>query len=343
MSRSLLAHPLETEEHKAIYEAAAAAFSGSMTVPAGADEDWVGVAVPEALGGAGGSQTDLAAVIEAGGATLSSTGVMWTTGIACQMLAAAQTPPATVEDFAQGKISAAIPALRSRLTAGMSGLRTAAGRMDGEVLALGAADATLVMPLEVDGRFVIALVSAAQEGVSTSAISTMDPTRDWTCFRFEGLSLTDLVTVEVPAVMERWQATAGLALAIDSVGAARVVLERTISYATTREQFGRVLGSFQSYKHRCADAYISLTGAQSIVRCATMAAGETSTVMRLAAATHVLPAMTRICSQAVQMHGGVGFSQESGLHLYLRRTRANEIIAGVRQGTTRQLLTEYVR
>jgi alkylation response protein AidB-like acyl-CoA dehydrogenase len=125
------------------------------------------------------------------------------------------------------------------------------------------------------------------------------------------------------------------AAALDSFGVGEIVLERTTEYVKQRHQFNRPIGSFQAIKHRLADAVLLMeTG-----RVAVMAAAEAvspcepaPTIERIIAAStakaYVGDAVARICSEALQTHGGIGFTWEHDMHLYLKRVLLNQALYG---------------
>jgi alkylation response protein AidB-like acyl-CoA dehydrogenase len=104
-----------------------------------------------------------------------------------------------------------------------------------------------------------------------------------------------------------------------------------VEYAKTREQFGRVIGSFQAVQHHCADMLYKLESA----RCATYYAAWAVSVDDPGAERAVSVAKA-YCSDAarevgnlgIQVHGGIGFTWEHDLHLFYRRAKSNEILFG---------------
>jgi alkylation response protein AidB-like acyl-CoA dehydrogenase len=105
----------------------------------------------------------------------------------------------------------------------------------------------------------------------------------------------------------------------------------TVTYLTQREQFGRPIGTFQALQHRCADMAIELAGARAAVQHAATRCGldapDAAEAVSVAAAW-VGPGASWIASESLQLHGGVGFTWEHDLHIYLRRIKANELVLG---------------
>lgn len=113
-------------------------------------------------------------------------------------------------------------------------------------------------------------------------------------------------------------------------GAARV-LEMATQYAMDRRQFGRPIGSFQAVKHHCADMLVDVEGMRSVVYWAAWCVDEHHPDAAIAASSAKIwcaDAGPRVIETGLQIHGGVGFTWEHDLHLYLRRAKVNEMLYG---------------
>ncbi|MBN9062311.1 MAG: acyl-CoA/acyl-ACP dehydrogenase [Rhizobiales bacterium] len=121
-----------------------------------------------------------------------------------------------------------------------------------------------------------------------------------------------------------------LALACDCVGGAEQILDETVEYTRTRRQFGREIGSFQALKHRCADMKTELEAAKALTARAASAIDSSDRAAVIAAGAKILAAQTyrAIAMDAVQMHGGIGFTWEHDCHLFLKRALLNEALGG---------------
>ncbi|WP_405804167.1 acyl-CoA dehydrogenase family protein [Streptomyces sp. NBC_01187] len=124
---------------------------------------------------------------------------------------------------------------------------------------------------------------------------------------------------------------AAAVLAAEAVGAADSALSRTVEYTGLREQFGRPIGSFQAVRHRLADVYVQVQAARSAAYYAAWAAdadaGEAATAGGLALAQG-LEALRLAAGEAVQFHGGVGFTWEHEAHLYFKRAAGDDLLFG---------------
>jgi hypothetical protein len=134
-----------------------------------------------------------------------------------------------------------------------------------------------------------------------------------------------------PEDLEAVLARAWVSLAAEMVGAARWVLDATVEYAKQRVQFDRPIGSFQAVQHRLADMALALERARSAVYYAAMTIDADDPDRHRAA--HVAKAAAgeaaRTCAKGgIQLHGGIGYTWEHDLHLYLRRIFASEHLLG---------------
>ena len=101
--------------------------------------------------------------------------------------------------------------------------------------------------------------------------------------------------------------------AAEAAGAAQRLLHLSVDYAKTREQFGKPIGSFQAVKHRLADMHSEVQYAESAVIWASL---EPDNARR--ATAYALDTAIEVAESSIQVHGGMGFTWEMGLHFYLR-------------------------
>ena len=119
--------------------------------------------------------------------------------------------------------------------------------------------------------------------------------------------------------------------AAEIVGAGEALFERTVQYAKDRVQFGRPIGSFQALKHRLADMLIELEGARAAARYAALAMAddrEDRDEAVAVAGAYVRDAVAHLCGESLQLHGGIGFTWEHDVHLYLRRVKSEQVLYG---------------
>lgn len=170
-------------------------------------------------------------------------------------------------------------------------------------------------------------------GLTRTALPTMDQTR-----RLARLQL-DEVAVPLGARLDRgsWPVLArtldlaAIALSAEQVGGAQRCLELSVDYARTRTQFGQPIGSFQAIQHKCADMLTLVESARSASYWAGWAAAtgdsELAVAAPLAKAT-CSDAYFRCAAEAIQIHGGVGFTWECDVQLYFKRAKSSESLLG---------------
>lgn len=310
------------------------------------DLGWLGLAVPEDLGGSGLGLLDLVIALEEAGSVVLPGPFVSTVSLSLPLLLAASSARqrrALVPEAASGKrrIAAAIAERRGRWSA--DGIETLAVR-DGSSYAIhgrkmfvadaGEADTLLVVARLDEGLACFAL-PADMPGVDVAPMKTVDQTR-----RLFTVEL-DRARVEAPCLLGEGGFSADaldalidrakIALAAEMVGAAERTLAMTVDYVGLREQFGRTLATFQAIQHRCADMKVAVEHARSLVYYAAWAADTGAADSRLAAAAakaFASDACPDVAADAVQLHGGIGFTWEHDLHLYFKRLKADEQFYG---------------
>src|SRR6266478_4223449 len=121
------------------------------------------------------------------------------------------------------------------------------------------------------------------------------------------------------------------ALAAELVGGMQRTLEITVEYAKTRKQFGKPIGMFQAVQHQCADMYLETESSRSAAYYAGWALEENSPDAATAvsiAKMYASDAARIVGNRGIQIHGGMGFTWESDLHLYYRRAKGSETAFG---------------
>ncbi|MHA6628626.1 acyl-CoA dehydrogenase family protein [Pseudonocardia sichuanensis] len=288
----------------------------------------LGLAVPEDRGGAGGGIVDQAIVAEEFGAALVPGPVLGTVGLAIPALVAAggeELLPALVAGERTGAL--AVPA--DALTATDPTVTADGHRLTGEVAQVvdGAADVLLVPARTRDG-----LALYATDGGERTPLSTLDRTRRQARVRFDATPARLLATgADAERAVTAALHVGGALLAAEQVGGAQRMLDLTVAYAGTRLQFGRPIGSFQAVKHRCADMFVLVEHARSAAQHAAWALQDGSDDADLAvgiAQATCSEAYQRVTSDAVQLHGGIGFTWEHPAHLYLKRAVSDAALLG---------------
>ncbi len=258
---------------------------------------WLGLVIPEKHGGAGLGAVHLAVLMEETGRRLVPSPLL------PQTLAAL----ALVLDGSDAQRDRWLPAIASgeaRVVYARGASVSGAERAD-----------AFVVPVR-DGVEVVERGGAAKLAVAPELV--LDRTRRSARVTRNGVALG---AAEPSARLTAW---ACLALAAEMAGGADALLAMTAAYATTREQFGKPIGSFQAVKHPLVNVLIGVEGLRSLVYAAASALdaqspdAETLARMAKAQASDVYPFAA---SRAVQLHGGFGFTLDCDAHLYLKRAQ----------------------
>jgi alkylation response protein AidB-like acyl-CoA dehydrogenase len=112
-----------------------------------------------------------------------------------------------------------------------------------------------------------------------------------------------------------------------------------------REQFGRPIGSFQAVKHACADMLVQITVSRELLQQAidAVAQGDPAAGAAVAMAkSYVCSAAVAVAGKAMQLHGGMGYTWESGIHLALKRAALNRSMFGSPSAHRRSLARRYL-
>jgi 3-oxochol-4-en-24-oyl-CoA dehydrogenase len=197
------------------------------------------------------------------------------------------------------------------------GVRSDAARIDSAV----SADAIATLGESAADVFLLAagddlVIIEAGDGVTTREVDSVDQLlRPVTVV---GLSAAPVADVFPGAARPANRIVRLLAIA-EAVGGLAACTEMATSYAATREQFGRPIGSFQAVKHHCANMLVDTELATAVAWDAARATGLEADLAVAMAAGHALPAYQRVALQNVQVHGGIAYTWEHDAHLYVRR------------------------
>lgn len=189
------------------------------------------------------------------------------------------------------------------------------------------ADFILVIPASEPGLF---MVESGTSGLTAEPLNTMDRTRRQARLGFDNAEARKLCDLE-PAQLNRIYNTALVALANEMVGGAQALFDDTLEYTKLRFQFGRSIASFQAIKHRMADLLVDIELAKTAAYQAAQAladndedASSTASLAKFVAGdTYIKTAL-----EAIQLHGGVGFTWENDTHLWFRRAKSSEVFLG---------------
>jgi 3-oxochol-4-en-24-oyl-CoA dehydrogenase len=269
---------------------------------------WPGLHIPEAFGGSGYGLAELVVVVEELGRAIAP-GPFVPSAIVSALLVAAGDDAVRdqhLPGLAAGTVFGAIA-----LGGDVRVVDGKASGNAGNVLGGG-----LAHVLAVKAGDDVALVDAG-DGVQVELPPNLDPTRRTARVTLDGAPATVL-----PGAAIMLRDLARVILAAEAVGIARECTELGAAYAKERQQFGRVIGTYQAVKHHCANMVVATEMATSAVWDAARAAttgGDQLSYAAAVAATLAAPAADLCANLSIQVHGGIAMTWEHDLHLYLRR------------------------
>ena len=308
---------------------------------------WLGIVIPEADGGAGLGFGDLMVVMEELGRGLMPEPMIATALLGAQAVLLGGTEaqkqahlPAIVSGerlvalaYQEAKSRYAVDRVEARAERAGRGWRLTGEKvqvLDGHV-----ADTFVVSAKAPDG-VTLFLVPRAAPGLTVERQHRIDD---------RGVALVHLAGVEVGddavlgdvgkggALLERVVDRATIALTAEMLGGMTAAFEMTLAYLKTRVQFGVLIGTFQALKHRAARLFIETELTRSVVMAAHAAlddGADDTQVARLAgvAKARSSDAYVLIGNEAVQMHGGIGMTDEHDIGFYLKRSRTAALTFG---------------
>jgi alkylation response protein AidB-like acyl-CoA dehydrogenase len=283
------------------------------------DQGWTAVTVPEPAGGLGLGMVEAAVLLEQVGAHVAPAPIL------SQIVALECLVGGPGERWVE-------PLLRGEAVAAVAGGAVSAdpvGRGDwvvtGETEPVPyAPEADVVLVPADHGLFAVELPADRRP----ERLPAMDRTRPVGRIRLEA---TPALRLGGEEAVQRYRDVAATALSAELLGIAARSLEMAVAYASVREQFGRPIGSFQAVKHRCADMLVDVEGMRSAAYWAAwcvQADDADRSVAASTAKTWCSDAARRVTASALQVHGGIGFTWECDVHLYLKRAQLDEVAFG---------------
>jgi len=182
-------------------------------------------------------------------------------------------------------------------------------------------------------------------GVTTSPLQALDPGQGLCRVSIDGADPLAVVNGDDAVRIRR---EFELALVCETFGSAERTLELSAEYADEREQFGRPISSFQAVAHLLAEMKLGLeTSRAGIGRFVDLDSEQHAPAAELeqwrATLAHSVPAAARrACEGAIQVHGGIGFSWELGLHLHYRRILADQFMLGGESASAEVIGSAYL-
>jgi alkylation response protein AidB-like acyl-CoA dehydrogenase len=310
---------------------------------------WAGVVVPEAYEGSGFGYLGLGLILEETGKTLAASPLLSTALIGASALELGGSDAqkaAWLPRIATGEAVATLAVdehahhnpTRIALTATRSGDGWALNGTKTFVLDGEAADLLIVAARtsgqsgDADG-ITLFLVPGDAPGVTRRHLALAD-SRGAAQIAFDGVEVgADAVLGEVDkgwAILEPVLDRAYAGLAAEMLGTASAAFEITLDYLKTRTQFGQVIGTFQALQHRAAKWFTDLETTRSCVEAALEAldAGADARALSSLAKAKASDVLHLASNEMVQMHGGIGMTDEHDSGLYMKRARVAEALFG---------------
>ncbi|MCC2657616.1 MAG: acyl-CoA dehydrogenase [Panacagrimonas sp.] len=294
---------------------------------------WCGVAIDEAYGGLGMGAFELALLFEQAGRRLLCSPLFATVGLAVPLLQAAGEGPAEgwLRRIAAGELRLGVnlPAhadWRGPQSSRVRVVEHAGGwTLDGELPAVvdgASAESLLVLAQVRDATGLFVVDPAACDGLQITPLDTWDRGRRLARVGLRGVVARERIDAGVgisERALERAAAQARVVFAAEQLGNAQSCLDLTVAYVAERKQFGRPIAGFQAVKHRCAEMMVRIEALRSAV----YAAATTLEPIACAGARALAADTAFWCAQeAIQLHGGVGFTWEYDPQLYFKRAQA---------------------
>jgi alkylation response protein AidB-like acyl-CoA dehydrogenase len=206
----------------------------------------------------------------------------------------------------------------------------------------------VVATIEDTQRLGVFVVDAQAQGVTVVRTPTLDQTRPMASVSLQDVLIaeTDCLSLDAGEALIHWLDLIRICLAADQVGGAQESLDISVAYVGERVQFGRTIASFQAIKHKAADVMVKVEAARSLLYYAACVADEF--VQGFSSADELLEAAAMVNASAseayffaagsgIQMHGGVGITEEYDIQLYFKRARSTERYLGSPEASREKL------
>ena len=186
--------------------------------------------------------------------------------------------------------------------------------------------------LLADEKGLLGIVEIANNNVTINKLTTIDKTRTVAELIFENSTIDILEASSRSQDIFKGVLDAGrIVLAADTIGASQNMIDQAVAYAQERKQFGRAIGTFQAVKHMCAEMAAELEPCYSLVwHAAHLYADNTNEgkIMASHAKSHTSEVGKMISKTAIEVHGGMGFTDLLGLHFWFKRIGFNRQLFG---------------
>lgn len=321
-----------------------------------AEAGWLGLEVTEELGGAGATFAEVCVLLQEMGRAASQSAFLGTValGVGALNLLEGPDPRKWLDEVAAGDLRLAVVLPTGDDTRTPYRLETVDRtlQLHGDVEYVpdaAEADRLLILATDPAGVPVMVSIEAQSPGVNVRVQPLLDATRRFAAVSAAGAPID-------PGAVRRFRGDSGeaarglleraaVAIACDALGAAEAMLDATVAYAGVRQQFGRFIGSFQAVKHACADMLVQISVGRELLAAAIRAvatAAPDSAVAVAMAKSYVCAVAVDVIGKAMQLHGGYGYTWDSGVHVYLKRAALDRSLFGAPAAHRSRIAARYV-
>jgi len=306
---------------------------------------WLGLSLPEAYGGSGLGMVESAILLEELGRA-AYPGPYWPTALAAAAIEAAGSDAQKkrwLSAIATGDARATLALLDVDLDWDPAAMKTRAEKTSTGWALSGTkrfvpwahVANVLLIPARAPEGPTLFLVDPSSSGLKLSPVQGMDLATRWVQLDLDKVPVAADAVLGPPGqaapLLASMLRRGAVGAAAEMLGAARRCLDMAVGYAKVREQFGQPIGSFQAIRHKCSEMLLEVENSHSAVYYAAWALDAKADDGELAASvakTYVGDASRKVCGEAIQVHGGIGFTWEYDLHIYFKRAKALEPMYG---------------
>ena len=311
---------------------------------------WPALTIAEHAGGLGMGAVELAVVVEELGRVLAPGPFVPTVTQFAPVVAEAGSPEQQerfLGGIAAGDLTGTLALVEESGSVDVGHVATTA-TPDGDGFVLDGTKETVVEAPAADEIAVVARTpgTSGDDGVGAfvvpradarlDPVDALDPSRPLARVALDGVRVCRDRVLGDPgpataAVVGRAVEAAATALAVETVGATQTIFDITLAYAKQREQFGAPIGSFQAIKHKFADMLVALERARATSYFAALTIAEDDERRALAASMAKAAAgdcAALLAREGIQIHGGIGYTWEHDMHLYVRRVTSSSLLFG---------------
>jgi alkylation response protein AidB-like acyl-CoA dehydrogenase len=313
------------------------------------DLGWVGLLVPEELGGTGAGLLEVMVVLEEMG-RLPLPGPYLSSAVLATAAASRLGLDERLESLARGSTRGTVAIDEDGHGDVVDRIRTRATRKTGQWRLSG----TKIAVLDARSADWVLVPARTQQGLGTfllerppvESVRTLDVTR-----RVARLTLDDVPAEPVgppgdhTPVWRRVVDDGAVALCAETLGSMQQAFDIAVAYAKDRVQFDRPIATFQAIKHKAAEMLERIELSRVGVHYAAWASQADDPVRAEAAAmakSFVSTAANHVCGESIQIHGGVGFTWDCDAHLHYRRAKQNDLLLGYHGAWHQKVADRYL-